>query len=179
MLVYCNVISLKCNNTSEVVHTTFIDCIFTNMHLMYESESMLYTTSIYTCGTHLGHGLCLLLISTLFVSLLCRWLIYTACVHNSWWNYYCYIPLLLMKSPPMPFNAFHWWVFKYCTCLNNTSIPSNMLITLTMTLHMGNNHIKYCHTKPTWVVHLVWSYFSHPLWLSNAGSVSHFYFQIL
>ena len=86
---------------------------------------------------------------------------------NSCWNYNHYIPLLLMKSPPTLSTACHWWKFKYCTStsLDNISILNGILVTLTMALHMSNDHIRYCHMDATQLVGLAWSYFSHPDYL--------------
>ena len=48
---------------------------------MYESESMCYIAPICTLGACLGYDLCLELVSTLLLSLLCMCLIYTSYVH--------------------------------------------------------------------------------------------------
>ena len=67
-----------------------------------------------------------------------------------------------MKSPPLAMVC-HWWVFKYCvsTCFNNISILSSISVTLTMALHMNNNHIRQQHMCTTWSVGSVWSQHSH------------------
>ena len=63
--------------------------------------------------------------------------------------------------------ACHCWELKYhtSTCVNNIFVLSGFLMTLTMALHIKNNGIRYYHMDATWLVGLVWSYFSHPDYL--------------
>ena len=138
---------------------------------MQESALCAILYHMYTPGACLRHGLCSLLESILLVSLMCMWLIYKSCVHSTYQNYNCYIPLIVMKSFPMLSTACQWSVFDYCASAHqdNLSIFSAILITLTIALYMNDNHKRYYHMDSKWLVGLTWSYFSHPIWSSNVG----------
>ena len=115
---------------------------------------------IHTLGANLGHGLWVLLVLTLLVSLMCMFSIYTSCVHLI--NYKSTIITSLFFNVKSQ-NACHWWVFEYpaSTCLNNISILSSIFISLMMALYISSAHIWYYHMDETFSVDLAWSYFCH------------------
>ena len=50
-------------------------------------------------------------------------------------------------------------------CLNDISIHGSILFTLTVALHVDNDHIRYYHMHARWLVGLVQNYFFHPDYL--------------
>ena len=124
-------------------------------------------TPMYTLGGMLWTWPCSLLVSCLLVSLLCMCLMYTSYVHLTYNKANIITSLFFKWKAPRLSTVCHLRVFKYHTyvCLNNISILHGILITLTMALHMNNDHIRYYHMDATHSVGLALSYFSHPYYL--------------
>ena len=108
---------------------------------------VLYYIHTYMLVAHLGYGLCLLIVLTLMVTLLCVYLIYTIFVCLTYCKPTIFTSLFFhLKSP----NAFCLLPILKVQILNlNMSIHGSILITFTMALHMNNDHIRYYHTDAT------------------------------
>ena len=80
--------------------------------------------------------------------------IYNLCIFDFLQIYYCYIPLLLL-NPPNFLNFLLLIIgveFEYnvSTHLYDISILGGILITITVALHMNNDHIRYYNMDVTW-----------------------------
>ena len=80
LLTACSNISLRCNNTDVIAYTTLLTVYLQPVYLKYESV-LCTILHLHIFGVCLGCVLCLLILSTPLVSLLCMCLIYIQSLH--------------------------------------------------------------------------------------------------
>ena len=107
----CNVISLKWNDGNVVAYTTLLTA-YLQACTKCMNLNLCAILNLYVNWGYLGHGLCLLLVLTFLVSILCMCLIHTSFVHLTYNDFTIVTPL------------------NNCLDLHNVLVPSTVLVAL-------------------------------------------------